>query len=135
MEVDPSALFTVLFLSPDVFTDYQTSDLKTLNYTFLGDVNQYQLSGMWTDVEISLTNDENSDHPYEADVTIFIALGTPPDAGLSGTLSICVTPNTTNWKTVSLMAQLEEKYGWPTIYISYYFYELNGYYEGYVEFA
>ena len=58
---------------------------------------------------------------FSADVTIFIALGTPPDAGLQGTLSICVTPVTTNWQSVSIMAQLEKKYNWPTIYISYYF--------------
>ena len=66
-------------------------------------------------------------------------MGTPPDAGLDGTLSICVTPVTTNWTSVSLMAQLEKKYNWPTIYISYYFIETNlgtgSLYKGYVEFA
>ena len=29
---------------------------------------------------------------YEIDFTIFIAKGSPPDSGLDGTLSICVTP-------------------------------------------
>ena len=109
MEVDPSALFTVLFLSKDVFTDYnETTDLVNLNYTFLGNVPQVEMQGVWTDVIMKLKNSgDNStgtEHVYTADVTIFIALGTPPDAGLDGTLSICVTPNTTEWKRVSLMA-------------------------------
>ena len=37
MEVDPSALFSILFLEQDVFPDHTESDLKSLNYTFLGD--------------------------------------------------------------------------------------------------
>ena len=36
MEVDPSALFTVLFLEKTYFTDYDESQLINLNYTFLG---------------------------------------------------------------------------------------------------
>ena len=36
MEVDPSALFTVLFLEKSYFTDYDESQLIHLNYTFLG---------------------------------------------------------------------------------------------------
>ena len=56
---------------------------------------------------IDLTGESKS---YTVNVTIFIALGTPPDTGLDGTLSICVTPNTDNWKSVSFMAQLEEQY-------------------------
>ena len=94
------------------------------------------MQGVWTDVEISIANDQTADSKvYSANFTIFVALGSPPDAGLSGTLSICVTPNNTEWKQVSLMAQLEEKYGWPTIFISYYFLEKDGQYEGFVEFA
>ena len=73
---------------------------------------------------------------YSVDVTIFVALGTPPDSGLNGTLSICVTPNSPEWRMVSLMAQLEDKYNWPTIFISYYFkLDSGGLYTGYVEFA
>ena len=37
MEVDPSALFTVLFLQNDVFTNYTTDQLVQLDYAFLGD--------------------------------------------------------------------------------------------------
>ena len=73
---------------------------------------------------------------YTANVTIFVALGEAPDAGLSGTLSICVTPNTDDWEMVSIMAQLEKTYGWPTIYISFYFEKKEwGLWTGYVEFA
>ena len=36
MEVDPSALFTVLFLEKSYFTDYNEDDLINLNYTFMG---------------------------------------------------------------------------------------------------
>ena len=36
MEVDPSALFTVLFLQKSYFTDYADDQLVNLNYTFLG---------------------------------------------------------------------------------------------------
>ena len=36
LEVDPSALFTVLFLEPDEFTDWKKDDLVPLNYTFFG---------------------------------------------------------------------------------------------------
>jgi len=40
-----------------------------------------------------LTNTiDDTDKPYSANITIFIAIGTPPDAGLEGTLSISVTP-------------------------------------------
>ena len=36
MEVDPSALFTVLFLDKSYFQDYTDDQLINLNYTFLG---------------------------------------------------------------------------------------------------
>ena len=139
MEVDPSALFTVLFVDKSVFTDYQESDLVTLDYALIGNIGQLDpIQGVWTDCEVQMTNTIEETHEsqnYTVNVTIFIALGKPPDTGLAGTLSICVTPNTDNWRLVSFMAQLEEKYSWPTIYISFYFYEQDGLYTGYVEFA
>ena len=107
MEVDPSALFTVLFLSKSVFTDYDESDLVNLDYSLIGTVAQLKpMQGVWTDCSLQMTNtvskpgvdsDETTTKNYNVDVTIFIALGEPPDTGLNGTLSICVTPNTSTW--------------------------------------
>ena len=37
LEVDPSALFSMIFVDSESFTDYTTDDLVTLNYTFYGD--------------------------------------------------------------------------------------------------
>ena len=34
---------------------------------------------------------------HTVNVTIFIAIGTPPDTGLRGTLGVCVTPITDDW--------------------------------------
>ena len=101
LEVDPSALFTVLFLEKSYFTDYTDDQLISLNYTFLGNNEQIDpLKGVWCDSTIMLKNDKDDgteSKNYTADITIFIALGTPPDAGLYGTLSISVTPQTTSW--------------------------------------
>ena len=37
LEIDTSALFSIIFVSNSTFTDYDdTKDLRTLNYTFLG---------------------------------------------------------------------------------------------------
>ena len=43
-------------------------------------------------MKIPHNKDIHSDTSYTANVTIFVAIGTPPDAGLDGTLSVCVTP-------------------------------------------
>ena len=101
LEVDPSALFTLLFLEPDEFPDYTPDQLVPLNYSFFGQVNQLSdYSGVWTDVTmlvpnaIQVVSEEDS---HTVNVTIFIAIGTPPDTGLRGTLGVCVTPITDDW--------------------------------------
>ena len=43
----------------------------------------------------SLNADDDASHTVN--VTIFIAIGTPPDTGLRGTLGVCVTPVTDDW--------------------------------------
>ena len=63
-----------------------------------------------------------------------MALGTPPDAGLDGTLSVALVPNSSGWSEVSLMAKLEEKYMWPTVFVSFNFYEKQGLYAGIISF-
>ena len=72
---------------------------------------------------------------HNVDVVIFIAIGDSPDSGLRGTLGLCISPQTTDWKEVSLMAALAARYEWPTIYISLGFTQKNGVWEGLLEFA
>ena len=69
------------------------------------------------------------------DLTIFLAIGKSPEKGLDGVLSICVTPLTDDWKEVSLMGKIEEKYSWNTIYINYRFPKVVNQYKGKVIFT
>ena len=64
---------------------------------------------------IGVTDEANF---YVINVTIFVALSPPADAGLDGTLSLCVVPDTTKWRSLSLFWQLDEL---PRIYIAYLF--------------
>ena len=54
MEVDTSALFSVLFVDGTTFTDYSTDDVKELDYTFLGNEPMLVRKGVWTDVQIAI---------------------------------------------------------------------------------
>ncbi len=137
LEVDPSALFTVLFLRTDEFEDYTEADLVPLNYTFFGDQSEiHTYSGVWTSVTMLIPEAIGfSTISHTVNVVIFIAIGEPPDSGLRGTLGLCISPQTTDWKEVSIMAQLEAKYQWPSIYISLGFTQKNGVWEGLLEFA
>ena len=95
MRVDPSAVFSVLFLEPAFFTDYNESDLVVMDYTFLGNFPQVVYRGVWTDVSIKIRHNRGVEGPSETsnvDFTIFVAIGTPPEYGLSGVLSVCVIP-------------------------------------------
>ena len=62
-------------------------------------------------------------------------MGSPPDAGLDGTLSVVVVPDVMGWGEVSLMAKLEANYMWPTVYVSYNFVEKDGLYAGVISFS
>ena len=104
LEVDTAALFSVLFVSKQTFTDYDTSDLKYLNYTFLGDEQMLEYQGVWTDVRITIpkiTGDTDDSNYHQLNVTIFVALGDAPDAGLDGTLSLTMLPDSGSWSYVS----------------------------------
>ena len=117
LEVDTSALFSVIFVSKQTFTDYDASDLKYLNYTFLGDEQMLQYQGVWTDVRMTIpktTGDTEDTH--QLNVTIFVALGDAPDAGLDGTLSLMMLPDSGSWSNVSTIKNTK---GLPMIYISY----------------
>lgn len=117
LEVDTAALFSVLFVSKQTFNDYDASDLKYLNYTFLGDEQMLQYQGVWTDVRMTIpktTGDTEDTH--KLDVTIFVALGDAPDAGLDGTLSLTMLPDSGSWSNVSTIKNTK---GLPMIYISY----------------
>ena len=135
MRIDPSISFSVLWLEPDYFTDYSDDELVDLDYTYLGVQPQLSFKGVWTDVTILIPHAANSTRNTTVDFTIFLAIGTPPDHGLDGMLSVCVTPLTWDWYQVSLMGKIEEKYSWDTIYVTYLFPRKNDHYEGFVEFA
>lgn len=110
MEVDPSALFSILFLDKDQFTDYSEDDLVNLEYEFLGNESLLgEIQGVWTDVTMLIMRDAYAYNGknYTANVTIFVALGDSADAGLDGTLALAVAPVTDDWQSVSVMAQLE----------------------------
>ena len=94
MRVDPSAVFSILFLEPDFFTDYNESDLVLMDYTFLGSFPQALYRGVWTDVKIKIPHKRGKavTRKTEVDFTLFVAIGTPPEHGLTGVLSICVLP-------------------------------------------
>ena len=65
-----------------------------------------------------LSHDTDESNLEKIEVTIFVALGDPPDAGLEGTLSLSVLPNTDHWRKVSIIRNLKDM---PTVYISYVF--------------
>ena len=90
---------------------------------------------MWTDIEIEIPHDLKGTYKSTVDMTIFVAIGTGPERGLDGVLSICVTPLTDDWKEVSLMGKIEEKYSWNTIYINYRFPKVVNQYKGKVIFT
>lgn len=135
MEVDPSALFSVLFVDGDTFTDYSPGELIDLDYSFLGSGPMIKTSGVWTDVQMvipklyGVTDEANY---VTVDVTIFVAIGNPADTGLDGTLSVCVVPSTPNWSKVSIFPQLDNL---PRIYVSWMFTENAGLFSGTLVFA
>ena len=128
LEVDTSALFSVLFVSSQTFNDYNaTTDLRTLNYTFLGDEEMLSYEGVWTDVRMTipkLTGDTDDSNLHKFNMTIFVALGDAPDAGLDGTLALSMLPNMTSsnstsaqsWRDVSIFRNAVDL---PMVYISY----------------
>ena len=102
MEVDPSSLFSMLFLEDATFETLGIPDdnMVNLNYTFFGESPLIERKGAWVDITMTIDHDKDPRDigmdlevtSYEIDFTIFIAKGKPPDSGLDGTLSICVTP-------------------------------------------
>ena len=120
LEIDTSALFSVIFVSNSTFTDYNAeTDLRTLNYTFLGNQPMVTYQGVWTDVQITIpkkTGVTDASNYSTVNATIFVALGEPVDAGLDGTLGITIVPS--KWDQISVIANIDDL---PTIYVSYLF--------------
>ena len=109
MRVDPSAIFSILFLEPEFFTDYDESDLITLDYTFLGKNPQMLYTGVWADITIKIKHHVGSESEVTTvDFTIFVAIGTAPEKDLDGVLSICVLPAQGDFLDVSLLAVIEK---------------------------
>lgn len=54
LEVDPSALFSFIFVSNTTFTDYNEKDVMTMNYTFLGSAEMMSYTGVWVDTNITV---------------------------------------------------------------------------------
>ena len=128
LEVDPSAVFSFIFIPEDSFTDPIGDDRVSMNYTFLGNEVMLAFDGVWVDVNMTIPTDVYNDTlaNYTVSLTIFCALTNsthqPPDAGLNGTLGVAVTPNNLYWKEISVLTQLEEEHAFPKIYVSYSFY-------------
>ena len=119
LEVDTSALFSIIFVSNTTLSGYDDSDLRTLNYTFLGNKEMVTYQGVWTDVQMTIPrlNGVIDESNYsKVNVTIFVAFGVPVDAGLDGTLSLSVAPE--DWSNVSVVSNIDDL---PTIYLSYLF--------------
>ena len=111
MEIDPGAIFSVLFLSDEKYpyipaSQEDTYPERTLNYTTLGNQTIYQTTGVWINTTIYLPTSLEDDKERSASLTIFLARGSSPDQGLDGVLSIAITPNYTDYMATSLMLQL-----------------------------
>jgi hypothetical protein len=96
MRVDASVLFSIIFVERQYVGDIDENDLVTLEYKMLGDTSLLNdVQGVWTDVTVTIPQKIaliHSEELFTIDVTIFVALGPSPDAGLDGVLSICITP-------------------------------------------
>ena len=90
---------------------------------------------MWADVEMTIPRTTEYIEIYTFNVTIFLAIGNPPDAGLNGTLSVCLTPSSDDWDRLSVLTQLQNTYNLPTVFVSFEFYESNNLYFGIITFA
>ena len=56
MEVDPSALFSILFVEPHTFASMGVpqKSMKTLNYTFFGDETLLEFNGTWVNITMTI---------------------------------------------------------------------------------
>ena len=106
LEVDPTAYFTVLFLS-SFEDDYKEEDARTLNYTFYGSTTMQTYKGNWVDCTMSIDKktqqESETTHDYDIDITIFIVPQDPPEAGLKGILGLAPAPSSVGLNSVSLM--------------------------------
>ena len=61
LEVDPSALFSILFVSKTEFEGMNIPDdnLVTLNYTFFGDETLIEREGAWVDINMKIDHSKD----------------------------------------------------------------------------
>lgn len=122
LEVDTSALFSIIFVDEASFTDYTEDEVVTLNYTFLGSEPMVIRQGVWTNVQMTIQAQADSTDPSNeitvSDIVIFVALGNPVDSGLDGTLSLCYVPSTNaSWDAVNIFQHASPQIPWN--YITY----------------
>ena len=94
-----------------------------------------QYEGVWTDVTIMIPHCLGCVDNTTVDFTIFVAIGTPPEHGLHGVLSVCITPTTGDFDHVSLMGKIEKKLNCDTVYIILSFPRKDGVYTGLINFS
>ena len=133
LEVDTSALFSIIFVDEASFTDYTEDDVVTLNYTFLGSEPMVIRQGVWTNVQMTIQAQADSTDPSNeitvSDIVIFVAFGNPVDSGLDGTLSLCYVPSTNaSWDAVNIFQHASPQIPWN--YITYSFNEKDALYAG-----
>lgn len=95
--------------------------MVTLDYNVFGTESLLDdVQGVWMDVIIaiprSLQNIHDKSEWFEDKLTIFVAFSGPADNGLDGTLSVCLLPDTGDFKDVSLLSKLEKHYNFTTIF-------------------
>ena len=61
LEVDPSALFSILFLDKDEFEELNIPEdsIRTLNYTFFGDETLVERQGAWVDINMQIDHSQD----------------------------------------------------------------------------
>ena len=94
-----------------------------------------QYEGVWCSTYVLIPHAIGSTTNSTTDLVIFVAIGKSPESGLDGVLSTSITPLTLDFKDVSLMAHLEDKYNWNTVYISYIFPKRGEIFTGYIKFS
>ena len=83
MEMDPSAIFSIIFLDTTLIT-IPDEDKRTLNYTFYGQ-NDFNVTGHWQNLTYTFTLEGQA---ISVDVTTFVVYSSSPETGVSGSIGM-----------------------------------------------